>query len=189
MRFVIAYIVASCYSPGPLCPEHFHFWQALFPAGDLLFKPLHMLLPTHLLAHLRVSEEVCQQMYGQKHMQRFEHNVCMCEHQISSLTHLLLVCMCRVIQNLQYIHQQNPATHILVVGLLPRGFWQDPKDMFKLPNAFSRAISDVNRALRQHAFGNKRMHYADCTKPFMQTGNVSVSKQQHLHYSGFKSVY
>ena len=82
--------------------------------------------------------------------------------------------MCRVIQNLQYIHDQNPATHILAVGLLPRGFWQDLKDMFKLPSQFSRAISAVNHALERYAFETEHMHYADCTEPFVQTGNVSV---------------
>lgn len=91
--------------------------------------------------------------------------------------------MCRVIKNLQYIHEENPATHILVVGLLPRGFWQDPKDMFKLPSAFSRAITAVNPALEQYAFETAHIHYTDCTKPFVQTGNVSVCNQQPLLYS------
>ena len=91
--------------------------------------------------------------------------------------------MCRVIENLQYIHEENPATHILVVGLLPRGFWQNPKDMFKLPSAFSRAITAVNHALESYAFETEHIHYTDCTKPFVQTGNVSVCNQQPLLYS------
>ena len=85
---------------------------------------------------------------------------------------LLRLLLCRVVQNVQYLHEENPTTHILIVGLLPRGSWQDPKDMFKLPSAFSRSISAVNDALERYAFRTKKMHYADCTKPFVQTGNV-----------------
>lgn len=72
------------------------------------------------------------------------------------------------------MHEENPGTHVLAVGLLPRGFWQDPKDMFKLPSAFSRAISAVNHALERYALGMEQMHYADCAKPFVHTGNVSL---------------
>ena len=80
----------------------------------------------------------------------------------------------RVIQNLEYLLEHNPGTHIVVLGLLPRGMWKDPKDMYKLPSAFSRAISAVNEALEHYAFGNQHTHYVDCTKSFVQTGTVSL---------------
>lgn len=69
---------------------------------------------------------------------------------------------------------RNPITHIVVLGILPRGYWQDPKEMFKLPSAFSRAIGAVNQELEHFAFGHQKMHYIDCTKAFVQTGNVSA---------------
>ena len=80
---------------------------------------------------------------------------------------------CRIVQNLDYLMLNSPTTHIVVLGILPRGYWQDPKDMFKLPSAFSRAISAVNQELEHFAFGHQKMHYIDCTKAFVQTGNVS----------------
>lgn len=86
----------------------------------------------------------------------------------------MLTYLCRIIQNLEYLLKENPTTHILVVGLLPRGSWQDPKDMFKLPSAFSTAIRAVNRALDKYAFRNKQTHFIDCSKHFVRDGMVSV---------------
>lgn len=103
----------------------------------------------------------------------------------NSVTHYvshLLLRTCRVIQNLQYIHEENPVTHVLVLSLLPRGFWHNPKAMFKLPSAFSRAITAVNHALERYAFGTEHMHYADCRRPFVQTGNVSILSEPPLLY-------
>ncbi|KAL3147860.1 platelet-activating factor acetyltransferase activity protein [Trebouxia sp. C0010 RCD-2024] len=79
----------------------------------------------------------------------------------------------RIIQNVQYLLDENPATHILVMGLLPRGSWENPEDMFKLPSDFSSAIYAVNHALDRYAFGNKHTHFIDCTKHFVQGGKLS----------------
>lgn len=82
---------------------------------------------------------------------------------------------CRIIQNLVYLHGKNPSSHIVVLGLLPRGSWHDPQDMFKLPSDFSRAITAVNKELERFAFSNQRMHFAECTRAFVQSGSVSLS--------------
>ena len=94
----------------------------------------------------------------------------------------MLAYVCRIIQNLQYLLKENPTTQILILGLLPRGSWQDPEDMYKLPSDFSKAINAVNSVLDQYAFQNKRTHFIDCTKHFVQDGMVSDQDNQHYCY-------
>ena len=71
-----------------------------------------------------------------------------------------------------YLHDRNPNTHIVILGILPRG--SDPEDMTRLPSEYSRAIAAVNGRLERYAFGNRQLHFADCGPAFIQTGKVRV---------------
>jgi len=78
--------------------------------------------------------------------------------------------LCRVREVIDFLHQQNPSTHVLILGLLPRG--SSPEDRFKLPSDYSRGIDAVNDQLERYAFGNKKLHFADCALPFTAGGKV-----------------
>lgn len=71
---------------------------------------------------------------------------------------------------IDFLHQNNPLTHVLILGLLPRG--SSPEDRFKLPSDYSRGIDAVNDQLERYAFGNKQLHFADCALPFTAGGKV-----------------
>ncbi|DBA83112.1 TPA: platelet-activating factor acetyltransferase activity protein [Trebouxia sp. C0005] len=76
----------------------------------------------------------------------------------------------RVREVIDFLHQQNPLTHVLILGLLPRG--SDPEDLFKLPSDYSRGIDAVNDQLERYAFGNKQLHFADCALSFTSGGKL-----------------
>jgi len=79
--------------------------------------------------------------------------------------------LCRVREVIDFLHQHNPLTHVLILGLLPRG--SSPGDRFKLPSDYSRGIAAVNDQLERYAFGNKQLHFADCALPFTAGGKVT----------------
>ncbi len=71
---------------------------------------------------------------------------------------------------IDFLHQHNPSTHVLILGLLPRG--SHTEDLFKLPSDYSRGIDAVNDQLERYAFGNKKLHFANCALPFTVGGKV-----------------
>lgn len=79
---------------------------------------------------------------------------------------------CRVIQNLEHLQHHNPGSNIIVLAILPRGSNGPDTRAFTLPSEFSPGIAEVNKRLDTYTQSHNKLHFADCSKPFITDSEV-----------------
>ncbi|KAK9845566.1 hypothetical protein WJX84_006540, partial [Apatococcus fuscideae] len=76
-----------------------------------------------------------------------------------------------------YLLSTAPESHIVLVGLLPRGdHTLDPQEAMRLPSRYSEGTEFVNTALEQFASEQRQISYLDCSEPFLTANGTLIRR-------------
>ena len=99
----------------------------------------------------------------------------------------------RIEQAVEVMRGAMPATHIILMGLLPRGTGSgeglEPlsRNDFSWPSVYTSAIESINARLRRLPGGDPRLHYLDCGGRMLRSGGRGIDPARMpdaLHHAG-----
>lgn len=73
---------------------------------------------------------------------------------------------------LAHLRRVNPRTHLLVLGIIPRG-WTDAAHVYSWPSMYAPGIAEVNAALDAWSAQDQAATYLDCSAALLPGGKVS----------------
>ena len=80
----------------------------------------------------------------------------------------------RVEAVLAHLRRENPRTHLVVLGIIPRG-WTDAAHVYSWPSMYAAGIGAVNAALDAWSAQDQAATYLDCGAVLLPGGKVSLS--------------
>ncbi len=80
---------------------------------------------------------------------------------------------CRINDTISLLREKMPETHLLMLGILPRGDGTNSSTTYRWPGIYTPAIASVNDWLVQVSEKEEAISYLDCGPMLLYNGQVS----------------
>lgn len=80
--------------------------------------------------------------------------------------------LCRINDTITLLREKLPETHLLMLGILPRGDGTNSSTTYRWPGIYTPAISSVNDWLIEVSEKEEKISYLDCGPMLLYNGQV-----------------